>query len=79
MLRLRTTVPEAPIHENNYALTIKNKIRLAEQSLSSPPTGNPMRSEKRHRAQLRILVSAAADARHHGTALLDTENICHHA
>jgi len=74
----RMSMPETAIHKHRHALLWKNKIRPAKHRAPvAPPAGDLVLAKKRHKAQLRILVPAAANARHHLRALLRRENIRH--
>jgi len=58
-------VPETPIHKHHKAFHAEHEIRLAEEFLIPSPADDAVRSENSDELDLRALVSAGSDSRHH--------------
>ena len=52
-----TPVPETAVHKHRQPKPGKNKVRLARQRRTAPPTRDPFRSENLNQPQLRALVA----------------------
>jgi hypothetical protein len=69
------TMPKTAVHEHREPEFWKDEIRLAEDRLIALPAGDVMPPQQFHQGNLRILVPASANSRHHFRPLRLGENI----
>src|SRR5581483_2787510 len=73
----RTAVPKTAIDENGHFEFQKNEIRLAKDGMMPTPPGDLLFPQQLRKNDLRFLVPAPANVRHHQGALFYCENIGH--
>jgi hypothetical protein len=72
-----TTVPEAAVHKDSQPVPPKEKVRLAEDILVPPPTGNAVLAKQFYQCQLGVLIAMTTNPGHDIGTLGLCENITH--
>ena len=74
---LRTSMPEAPVHENCNTNGRKRKVRGSFYGPMPSPSLQRMAPEERGQRKFGLFVTSPPDSGHHIRTLLFAEHICH--